>query len=212
VHVEAAARLAERARGAGVARLVHVSGIGTDPQSSSPYIRSRGEGENAVLAAFPEATIVRPAVMFGPDDAFLTPLVGMLRNSPALPLFGRGKTKLQPAHVEDVAEAIVRAIEQSASQHAYELGGPRTFTYAELVRTIADHLGARRILIPVPFGAWRMLAFAAEALPKPPITRNQVELMMIDNVVSPGRPGFEFFRIEPRGVEQTLESLVRRRR
>jgi NADH dehydrogenase len=196
-----------------VARLVHVSGIGADAQSDSPYIRSRGEGETAALAAFADTTVVRPAVMFGPDDAFLRPLVGLLRSSPVFPLFGRGETKLQPADVEDVAEAIVRAIEQPAPRQIHELGGPRTLTYAELIRAIADRLGGRRVLIPLSFAAWRMLAFAAEVLlSRPPITRNQVELMMIDSVVATGSPGFGFFRITPRGIEQTLDALIRRDR
>ena len=211
VHVEGAARLADAARRAGVARLVHVSGIGADRRSPSPYIRSRGEGEDAVLARFAGATIVRPAVMFGPDDAFLMPLAAMLRSRPAFPMFGCGETKLQPAHVDDVAEAIVRAIARPSGQ-VLELGGPRMFTYAELLRTIAARLGAHRLLIPVPFAMWRVLALAAEALPKPPITRNQVELMMIDSVVSPGRSGFDVFGIAPRAIEETLETLIRRGR
>jgi NADH dehydrogenase len=210
VHVEAAAALAHAARRSGVERLVHVSGIGADPQSASPYVRSRGDGETAVLATFVDAAIVRPAVMFGPDDALLTPLVGMVRRLPAFPMFGRGGTQLQPVHVDDVAEAIVRVIEERPPEPIHELGGPRTLTYAELLQTIAHRLGVRRILVPVPFGLWRMLAFAAEALPKPPITRNQVELMMIDTVASPRHAGFASLRIAPRGIDETLESLIRR--
>ncbi len=209
VHVDAAAQLAAAAQRSGVARLVHVSGIGADRRSSSPYIRSRGEGEDAVRASFAGATIVRSAVMFGPDDAFLAPLVAMLRRLPAFPMFGRGVTKLQPVHVDDVAEAIARMIDEPLSGTICELGGPRIFTYAELLRTIAAGLAARRVLVPVPFGAWRMLAYAAEALPEPPITRNQVELMVSDNVVSPGRCDFASLRIAPQGIEETLASLVR---
>jgi NADH dehydrogenase len=210
MHVEAAARVAELAHASGVTRLAHLSGIGADPRSRSPYIRSRGEGEDAVLAAFPQATIVRPAVMFGTGDAFLMPLARMLRSFPAFPMFGHGETKVQPAHVEDVAEAIARAIEQPHCEPICELGGPRTFTYAELLRTICDRLGRHPILVPVPFAAWRILAFAAEALPAPPITRNQVELMMGDSVVSPGRPGFQSFGIEPRPIEEILGTMVER--
>jgi NADH dehydrogenase len=210
VHVEAA--VADSARRSGVARLVQVSGIGANPQSPSRYIRSRGEGEDAVLATFADATIVRPAVMFGPDDAFLMPLARMLRILPAFPMFGHGETKLQPAHVDDVAEAIALAIEHPLSVRICELGGPRTLTYADLLRTIAGRLGTNPMLIPVPFAIWRTLALAAEALPTPPVTRNHVELMMIDNVASPDRPGFEFFRIAPRGIEETLEATIRRAR
>jgi NADH dehydrogenase len=210
VHLEAAARLAEEARRLGVPRLVHVSGIGADRRSASPYIRSRGEGEDAVLAAFAGATIVRPAVMFGPDDAFLTPIAGMLRKLPALPMFGRGETRLQPAHVDDVAEAIVRALDAPPAGGICELGGPRVLSYAELLRTIAGRLGTHPVLIPLPFAAWRTLGFTAELLPRPPITRNQVELMMVDTVVSPGVPDFASLGIAPRAIEETLGEIVRR--
>jgi NADH dehydrogenase len=130
VHVEAAARIARLAREASVERLVHVSGIGADPASSSGYIRSRGEGETAVRDAFPAATLIRPSVMFGPDDHFLTTLARLLRVLPVYPLFGRGATRLQPVHVEDTAEAIARIVEGAAGagQPCYELGGPQTYT------------------------------------------------------------------------------------
>jgi uncharacterized protein YbjT (DUF2867 family) len=204
VHVEAAERLARQARDAGVARLVHVSGIGADPASSSPYIRSRGEGEHVVRAAFPEATIIRCAVMFGPDDAFLTPLTGLLRRFPMFALFGGGNTRLQPAHVEDVGEAIARIISAPQPQALYELAGPRIYTYKELLETISNQLRVRRALVPVPFGTWQALAYVAELLPRPPITRNQVELMRIDNISSPECPGFEALGIQPSGIETVL--------
>lgn len=204
VHVEAAERLARHARDAGIARLVHVSGIGADPASSSPYIRSRGGGEHAVRAAFPEATIVRPAVMFGPDDAFLTPLTGLLRRFPVFPVFGNGDTRLQPAHVEDVAEAIARIIDAPQAQALYELAGPRIYTYQGLLETVSSHFGLRRAFVPVPFVIWRTLAYFAELLPQPPITRNQVELMRIDNVSSPDRLGFGALGIQPGGIETVL--------
>jgi uncharacterized protein YbjT (DUF2867 family) len=208
IHVEAAARVADHARRCGVTRLAHVSGIGANANAESPYIRSRGEGEETVRAAFGTATIIRPAVMVGPDDAFLTPLVGLLQRLPAFPMFGSGETMLQPAVVEDVAEAIVRAIERPKPERLCELGGPRVFTYRALLQTIAARLGRTRVLVPLPFALWRMLALGAEMLPSPPITRNQVELMMIDNVASPDRPGFETFGIAPRGIEETLDMIL----
>jgi len=206
VHVEAAARVAMHARHSHAARLIHVSGIGADSTSLSPYIRSRGEGENAVRAAFPAATIVRPAVMFGPDDAFLNPLITLLRKVPILPLFGLGRTALQPAYVEDVGEAIARMLGAAPVEAVYELGGPHIYTYKELLRAVGDHLGSRRVFIPVPFTAWQALAFIAESWPRPPITRNQVELMQIDNVASPGCAGFRTLGIEPRGIEAMFRS------
>jgi uncharacterized protein YbjT (DUF2867 family) len=206
VHVEAAERLARLSRDAGVARLVHVSGIGAHAASPSPYIRSRGEGENAVRAGFPEAAIIRSAVMFGPDDAFLTPLSGLIRKFPVFPLFGGGHTRLQPAYVEDVGEAIARIIDTAQPEAVYELAGPHTYTYKELLQTVSDRLGLRRALVPVPFVIWQTLAFSAEFFPKPPITRNQVELMKIDNIASPACSGFIALGIEPHGIETVLSA------
>ncbi len=188
VHVEAAARVAKHSRGSGVQRLAHVSGIGADAQSHSSYIRSRGEGESAVRAAFSEATIIRPAVMFGPDDAFLIPLMKMLRLFPVFPMFGRGQTALQPSYVEDFGEAIARCFDAPEPGMTYELAGPSRYTYKELLQTICSYLGIRRVLAPMPINVWKMLAFAAEFLPGSPVTLNQVELMTKDNVGSGGIP------------------------
>ena len=157
LHVKAAERLARHARRAGVERLVHISGIGADATSSSLYIRSRGEGELAVQAAFANAIIVRPAVMFGQDDAFLNTLVKLLKRLPAYPMFGRGLTRLQPVYVEDVAEAIVRGLQPTAARAVtYELGGPRIYTYEELVRVVADWLGKRPVMFSVSPQATRL--------------------------------------------------------
>jgi uncharacterized protein YbjT (DUF2867 family) len=201
VHVEAAARVAKYSRALGVERLAHISGIGADPKSHSRYIRCRGEGEEAVRTAFGAATIIRPAVMFGSDDAFLTPLLKLLHFG-VFPMFGRGRTVLQPSYVEDVAEAIARTF--NAPETTYELGGPDIYTYENLLRAIGMHLGVRPYLVPVPFEAWRALALVAEMLPRPPITRTQVELMAIDNVASPTCPGFSTLGIEPHGFEVVL--------
>src|SRR5512133_1462184 len=177
VHVEAAQRVASQAYRAGVERLAHVSGIGSDAASPSLYIRKRGEGELAVRAAFATATLVRPAVMFGPDDAFLTTLLKFLGQLPIYPMFGRGLTKLQPAYVEDVAEAIVRTLKQTDS--TFEFGGPRVYSYEELIKVVACAASLKPRLIPVPFAAWHALAWFAKILPWPLITQNQVELMQI---------------------------------
>jgi uncharacterized protein YbjT (DUF2867 family) len=204
MHVEAAARVASHSRNSGVVRLAHVSGIGADASSASPYIRSRGEGENAVHAAFAAATIIRPSVMFGPDDAFLTPLTGLLRKFPVFPMFGRGQTALQPAYVEDVGEAIARTFDAAQAERVYELAGSRLYTYRELLQTLSNRIGVRRALVPVPFAMWQILASFAEFLPEPPITRNQVELMKIDNIASTGCPGFVALGVAPRGIEAVL--------
>jgi uncharacterized protein YbjT (DUF2867 family) len=209
VHVESAQRVAAQAHRAGVKRLVHISGIGADPASQSRYIRTRGEGELVVAAAFADAHIIRPAVMFGPDDAFLTTILNLLRRLPIYPMFGRGLMRLQPAHVEDVAEAIARIIERAEAQPGiFECGGPRAYSYEEIVRIVARQAGLAPILIPIPFAVWRALAWASEILPDPLLTRNQVELMEIDTVSSPEMPGFVELGISPRSVETMLQEML----
>lgn len=209
MHVDAARRVAAQATRAGVARLAHVSGIGSDAASQSLYIRKRGEGELATRAAFAGATLIRPAVMFGPDDAFLTIILKLLLQLPIFPMFGRGLTKLQPAYVEDVAAAIATTIQGTETVPiTYEFGGPHIYSYEELIRVIGQQAGLRRILIPVPFAAWYVLAWALEMLPNPLITRNQVELMQADNVASPGAPGFRALGILPHSIGDTLQELL----
>jgi uncharacterized protein YbjT (DUF2867 family) len=208
VHVTAATRVARLAREAGVRQLIHVSGIGSDAESSSPYIRSRGEGERVVREAFPTATLIRPSVMFGRGDAFVTPVAKLLRCLPIFPLFGRGQTQLQPAHVEDVAEAIARAIQTAQPRMYYELGGPRIYTYRSLLEMLARHLGRKPLLIPIPFGLWYTLAYVAEMLPQPPVTRNQVELMQRENLASPDAPGFADLRISSTSLEDMLPAIL----
>ena len=210
LHVRAAERLARLANRAGVERLVHVSGIGADATSRSPYIRSRGQGELAVQAAFANAVIIRPAVMFGEDDAFLNTIVKLLKRLPAYPLFGGGLTRLQPVFVEDVAEAIARALNPEANPVTYELGGPRVYTYKELLTEIANRLGKQPILMSVPFPLWHILARIAEMLPGATLSRNQVELMETDTIASVGGPGFDAFGIAPQAIEQALENILAR--
>src|SRR6202045_722037 len=196
-HVEAAARIASVARRVGAKRLVHLSGIGADAASPSPYIRSRGEGEAAVQAAFPGAVIIRPAVMFAQDDSFLTTILSLLR--------------VQPAYADDVAAAITQILRQSKKPYPiYELAGPRVYSYEELLRTIARTAGLRPVLMRMPFALWDALAGVAEILPHPPLTRNQVELMQIDTTASDNLPGFRVLGISPRSLEEELEAMLKK--
>ena len=207
VHVESAQRVAAQTRLAGVERLVHVSGIGADAASPSRYIRKRGEGELAVRAAFNDAFFVRPAVMFGPDDAFLTPR----SPSPASdhPMFGRGLTRFQPAYVEDVAEAVGRIMQRAETPSMiFEFGGPRVYSYEEFLRAVAHQAGIAPRLVPIPFAVWHALTWASEILPDPLLTRNQVELMEIDTVSSPQMPGFSELGITPHSVEAILQRML----
>lgn len=207
IHVEGAARIARRARQAG-ARLVHISGIGADPASPSKYIAARGRGEAAVQAEHADAVIVRPSVMFGPDDAFLGTLETVTR-LPAVPLFGSGRTRLQPVHVGDVAMAVNRILTPPFPEaNIFELGGGRIYSYREILELMLQRLGRRRALIPVPFSAWKMLAYTASFLPRAPLTTDQVMLMQTDNVACSDTGGFSDLGIEPRSLGDALaESL-----
>ena len=209
VHVESAQRVAVQAHRAGVERLVHVSGIGADAASPSRYIRKRGEGELAVRAAFADALFVRPAVMFGPNDAFLTTILKLLRQLPIYPMFGRGRTRLQPVYVEDVAEAVARVMRRVQTPAiVFEFGGPRVYSYEEFLRAVAHQAGIAPLLIPIPFAVWHALTWALEILPGPLLTRNQVELMEIDTVSSPQMPGFSELGITPHSVEAILQRML----
>jgi NADH dehydrogenase len=209
VHVESAHRIAAQAHRAGVDRLIHISGIGADAASQSRYIRKRGEGELAVRAAFADAFFVRPAVMFGPDDAFLTTILKLLRRLPIYPMFGRGRTRLQPAYVEDVADAVARVMRRVETHSIiFEFGGPRVCSYEQFLRAVARQAGLAPRLVPIPFAVWNAFARVSELFPSPLLTRNQVELMQIDTVSSPGMPGLAELGISPHSVEALLEGML----
>jgi uncharacterized protein YbjT (DUF2867 family) len=206
IHGRGAQNVARAAAAAGVKRLVHISGLGAEPASESAYVRARATGERLVQEAFPGATILRPSVIFGPEDGFFNRLASIARIMPVVPLFGSGGTRLQPVFVGDVAQAVARALAMPESAgKIYELGGPRVYTYEELVHLALAHSGRRRLLAPVPFRAWEILA----AVPGTPVSRDQVKLMMKDNVASPDAPGLTDLGIEPTPVEKILPTYLR---
>ncbi|HEX2479479.1 MAG TPA: complex I NDUFA9 subunit family protein [Geminicoccaceae bacterium] len=211
IHGQGARHVAAAAGAAGVARLVHISGIGADPASDSPYVRARATGERLVRAAFPGATIVRPSVMFGPDHDFLVRLAGLARMLPALPLFGAGNVRLQPVYVDDVAAAVIKALATpAAAGQLYELGGPRVYSYKELIQLVLEQTGRRRVLLPMPYFAWNALAALMAPLPNRPISRDQVKLMQTDNVVSPGALTFADLGLTPAALEAVAPTYLRR--
>jgi NADH dehydrogenase len=211
VHVEGAQRVGVEARRLGVEQLVHISGIGADAQSRSPYIRSRGQGELAVRTTYPSAILIRPAVMFAPNNTFLSVILKLLRRRPAYPIFGSGMTKLQPIHVDDVAEAVARILQRTERDPiTLECGGPRVYTYKDLVRSVAREAGVKPRLLPVPFAAWHAIARVAEFLPNPAVTRNQVELMQVDTVASAELPDLRNLGITPQPLEETVRLILRR--
>ena len=167
------------------ARMIQVSAIGADEHSTSAYARAKAEGEKAVLAAKPDATIFRPSIMFGPEDDFFNKFAAMARMLPALPLIGGGATRFQPVFVGDVAEAIARAVEGNAKAGAtYELGGPEVRTFRELMEYVLQVTERRRLLLPLPFALAKLKATFLQFAPKPLLTPDQVELLRTDNVVS----------------------------
>jgi uncharacterized protein YbjT (DUF2867 family) len=167
------------------ARMVHVSAIGADEHSASGYARAKAEGEKAVLAARPDAVIVRPSIMFGPEDEFFNKFAALARMLPALPLVGDGATKFQPVFVGDVAEAIARAVDGNARFGAvYELGGAEVRTFKELMEFVLETIERRRFLIPIPFALAKLQATFLQFMPKPLLTPDQVELLKTDNIVS----------------------------
>jgi NADH dehydrogenase len=212
VHVEGARAVAEAAAAAGVPALVHISAIGADPEAASAYGRSKGEGEAAIRAAFPAATILRPSIAFGPEDDFVNRLAGIARLLPVLPVI-RPSWRLQPVYVADLGKAVARAALDPASHagRTYELGGPQVMSMAELSGWICAATGRNRALALVPDPVGRLIARLTGWLPGAPLTWDQW-LMMSEDSVAAG-PGFEAFDIRPAPLAAVAESwLVRYRR
>jgi uncharacterized protein YbjT (DUF2867 family) len=177
-----AVALAAKAVGA---KLVHVSAIGADAHSPSLYARSKAQGEELTRAAVPAAVILRPSVVFGPEDDFLNKFAAIARLSPALPLIGGGHTRFQPVFAGDVASAVIAAIEDRAKAGStYELGGPEVKTFKELMQFLLATIERSRLLIPIPFALAKFQAAFLQLMPKPLLTRDQVELLRSDTVVS----------------------------
>ena len=211
VHVQGAETVARESVAGDIARLVHVSGIGADPHSGFPYIRSRGRGERMVQQAFPGATIIRPGAMFGPGDALFGTLADLARLFPVLPLIGGGGTRLQPVFVEDVAEAVARILANPGTVgRNYELAGPRVYTLRNLVEYTLHLVGKRRLLIPIPFALADIQARFLEILPSPPLTTGQVDLLKVDGVASGALPGFSELGIQPKSIEEVVPTYIGR--
>lgn len=218
VQAGGAATIASLAAEAGVKRFVQVSAIGADAASESLYARSKAEGERAVRAAFPSATIMRPSIVFGPEDEFFNRFASMFSITPSLLpipiLIGGGVAKFQPIYVDDVADAICEALTRPGAAGAtYELGGPRIYSFKELLALTLEEAGQKRILAPVPFTLAPILGFIGESLGvlpfmMPPITRDQIKLMKRDNVVgASGEAGL--LKIADLGIQpKTVESIL----
>jgi uncharacterized protein YbjT (DUF2867 family) len=207
IHVEGARNVAEGAAAAGVPALVHVSAIGADPESESAYGRSKGEGEAAVRAAFPAATIVRPSIAFGQEDDFVNRFARMIRLLPILPVI-RPAWRLQPVHAADLAKAVALAALDPAAYagRTYELGGPQVLTMAELNKWICEATGRHRPLALIPDPIGKAMARVTGWLPGAPMTWDQWLMMSRDNVAT--GPGFEAFGIRPAPLAAVAEAWL----
>ena len=202
-------RIAVEARAAEVKQLVHISAIGADPRSPAAYGRSKAAGEAALRAEFPAAVVLRPSIVFGPEDAFFNRFAALARLSPALPLIGGGATRFQPVYVGDVADAVVAALDRPDAQGGvFELGGPAVASFRELMQLLLREIRRRRLLVPIPFGLAMLQAAFLEWLPVPPLTRDQVRMLQRDNVVSPGMPGLAELGIAPTALELILPTYL----
>jgi len=213
VHAEAPGRIGRAARAARARRLIHFSAIGADPASPSAYARSKAAGEAAVRTAFPDATILRPSIVFGPEDDFFNRFAGLARVLPALPLIGGGHTRFQPVYVGDVADAVMAALAApDTAGRIFELGGPRVYSFRALMEILLAEIHRHRLLVPVPFWLANAEALFLECLPKPLLTRDQVRLLRTDNVVAPGAAGFADLGISPTALEVILPTYLHRYR
>ncbi|MBN9063200.1 MAG: complex I NDUFA9 subunit family protein [Rhizobiales bacterium 65-9] len=213
VQATGAETVAKAAAAAGVSAFIQMSAIGADAESESAYARSKAQGEAAALAARPDAIIVRPSIVFGPEDSFFNRFAAMARFSPALPLIGGGETKLQPVFVGDVAEMIARAVDGAApGGRVYELGGPDIRSFRELMEFTLTTIERRRLLVPVPWALAMMQAQVLELLPGALLTTDQVRLLQQDNIVSAAAVSetrtLEGLGVRPSAIEAVVPSYL----
>lgn len=214
VHVEGARAIADAATAAGVQRLVHISGIGADQRNSTnKYVRSKVDAEDAIVSGFAEATILRPSVVFGPEDAMFNRMAQIARQAPFLPVVGDGSARVQPVYVGDVGAAVVAVLERpDTAKSVFELGGPRVYTYREIAALVLREIDRHKRIVGVPASLMKIMGFFAEFLPVPPLTHDQVDLLVTDNIARPGAPGLAELGIEPTAAEAILPMYLDRYR
>ena len=232
VHVDGALNVAKAAAEAGADRFLHMSALGADPMSPAVYGRTKFAGEEAVKTVFPEATIFRPSVVFGPEDNFFNMFAGMMRFLPALPVmgvpltpkvslggvngsvvdwFGNGGCKFQPVYVGDVAQAMFDSVSKPETRgEIYELGGPQVYSFKELMELILRVTERKRLLVPMPLAVAYLEALLLQFLPKPLLTPDQVALMKRDNVLSSDAKGLTALEIQPTPAEAILPTYLHR--
>ncbi|KJZ21212.1 complex I NDUFA9 subunit family protein [Loktanella sp. S4079] len=214
VHAEGAGRIARIARELNVARMVHISAIGADENAPSEYGRTKAEGEAAVIAHFPDAVILRPSIIFGPEDTFFNRFAGMSRFGPVLPIVG-AKTLFQPVYVDDVAAAAAKAVVGGVDAGVYELGGPDVLSFRALMQKMLGVVRRRRLVVNLPFWIARIMAWGfgigrtlSFGLVKGPVTKDQVASLTVDNVVAEGALGLDAFGIRPISLDAVLPDYL----
>lgn len=211
LHAQGPEQLAKMAKAVKAERFIHMSALGVDKTMGASYARTKLLGEKAVTAAFPDAVILRPSIIFGPEDNFYNQFARMAALLPALPLIGGGKTRFQPVYVDDVAKAIEACLARNDVRgHIYELGGPQIYTFKQILRYILYTTGKRRALIPLPFPLASLAGMFSELMPRPLLTRDQVTLLKSDNVVSPNARTFVNLGIQPVAVDMVVPNYLSR--
>ncbi len=210
IHAAGAGAVAAASAAAGVAHLVHVSAIGADPASPSRYAASKAAGEEAVLGAFPTATIFRPSFVFGPEDEFFNRFAALAQLLPFMPVIS-GASRMQPVYVGDVADAMIASLSHpEAAGRIYELGGPRIFTFREILQYVLKETGRHRPLIAIPPAIARLQATIAELLPGKPLTRDQLLMLARDNITAENAPGLTDLGVIPTPVEMVVPQYIAR--
>ncbi len=211
LHAQGAESLAKIAKQQGVKTFISISAIGVDKSVNAKYARTKATGEKAVRSAFPEATILRPSILFGPEDNFFNQFARLGAISPVLPLIGGGRTKFQPVYAGDVARAVLAVLQRpDAAGKTYELGGPEVMNFRDVLETIARITGNTPCLVPLPFDLAMAGALLTEWLPTPPLTRDQVRMLQSDNVVSPGMLTLADLGIQPTHPDLILPTYLSR--
>ena len=210
IHTEGAERIARLSAAAGVGRLIQISAIGADPASPSRYASTKGKAEQAVLAAFPGAVILRPSLVFGLEDKFFNRFAALARLAPFMPVIA-GDTKMQPVFVSDVADAVIAALGSSESQgKIFEIGGPRVWTFREILAFILKTTQRHRMLVDVPMGIARLQASILQHVPGKPLTPDQLLMLATDNVVAAGALGLSDLGIVPTPAELVVPAYLSR--
>jgi NADH dehydrogenase len=189
-------------------RVIHISALGASLTSPAISDQTKAEGEQAVRAVFPQATIVRPSLTYGEDDHFFSRFAAMVRNSPVLPVIGGGSTKFQPVFIDDMTAGLLEILGHSETTgKTYEFGGPQVYTFKMLLELLLAALNRQRVLIPISFGLAEMQAGLLELLPNPSLTRDQVRLLKTDKVVTGIEPTFGDLGVQPRPLEEFLAAF-----